>query len=168
MNHVPDGRSRAHGPSVALGSKIAFGVILPTAAFAVGQAALVGSTSGTGSWAGMSVFFAALFAVPALAVANCWVLPVCWRRRMTLILAGLALPVLLFAIEYQWYAWLQHGAFTKPLQWLLAEREFPADFVPVLAIVFYAPLLATAAAAIGRRMRSRADHRTRSRTRDGA
>lgn len=90
---------------VSILARIGNGVLLPVAFFVGWQYILIASTSGTGSWAGMTVFFASLFVVPALLVLDMWVVLVRWRGHFRCFFAGLALPAVVGAFE----AWLMFG-----------------------------------------------------------
>ena len=119
------------------------------ALFVAWQWVLIGSTSGTGSWAGMTVFFASLVVVPALAVADLWVLAPRWRGHWRAFGAGLLLPAAVGAIE----AWMMFGG-QRSLRPLGAVIESP--YLPLVAIAFFAPLFAAVVHAVARRRRERA------------
>jgi hypothetical protein len=87
---------------VSTPSKIGYGILLPEIVFVAYQLILIGSTSGTGSWDGMGVFFGSVFIVPGLLVANCWVIPIHWEQKGSAFLAGLMTPAVIGAIEFFW------------------------------------------------------------------
>lgn len=133
--------------AVSGAAKLSYGILLPILLFVFYQLVLIGSKDGSGSWDGMSIFFGSLFIVPALLIANCWVLFIAWTRKFSLILAGILLPTVIGAMEFFW----MHGpsrihsainaAFVAPFAWLW-----------LLAILLFAPLaffLAVFANAVG-------------------
>jgi hypothetical protein len=78
---------------VSVNGRFLLGAVLP----ALALAAVVGLLIATGGGlreAPMIVFFAALFAVPAVVLLNCWVLFVSWPRRTPLVGSGLLLPAI--------------------------------------------------------------------------
>jgi hypothetical protein len=130
-------------------TRLGNGVALPLALFVLWQFALIASTRGTGSWAGMMVFFSSLVTVPALAVLNLWVLAVRWRGHFRAFFAGLALPAAFGALEA--FVMFGSGRTLKPL-----ESALDSPLAPLVAIVFAVPLVAAVTMAIGRRRRERA------------
>lgn len=117
------------------------GVLLPCVLFVGWQYLLIASTSGSGSWAGMTVFFASLAIVPALLVLNLWVLGVRWRGHFRCFFAGLALPAVVGAFE----AWLMFGkhtvatgrAFDRFLESPWAILALLALCVPLIAVIVH-------------------------------
>lgn len=130
-------------------SKLVFGWLLWMIVFVACQMLLIGSTSGTGSWEGMTIFFGSLFMVPGLFVANCWVLPLRWSQRSSVFLAGLLLPAAMGLVEYLFLYGPRtlrgsfHAAFVSPFLWLWGA-----------VILFFLPLLASVAYAINRRKKN--------------
>ncbi|HUN68944.1 MAG TPA: hypothetical protein VMU46_09105 [Burkholderiales bacterium] len=122
-------------PAVSVLARIGNGVLLPLALFLLWQFALIESTRGTGSWAGMLIFFGSLILVPALVVLDLWVLAVPWRGHFRAFFAGLALPAVVGAIE----AWAMFAS-GSPQQAL--ERLAVHPLAPLVPILMCAPLIA--------------------------
>lgn len=133
---------------ISLLARLGNGVLLPMALFVLWQFALIASTSGTGSWAGMTVFFSSLVTVPALIVLDLWVLAVRWRSHFRALFAGFALPAAFGALE----ALVMHGS-GRTLAPLESALENP--FAPLVAIAFAIPLVAAVTMAVARRRRER-------------
>jgi len=121
--------------TVSVRARIGNGVLLPLALFLLWQFALIESTRGTGSWAGMLVFFGSLVLVPALLVLDLWVLAVPWRGHFRAFFAGLALPAVVGAIE----GWAMFAS-GSPQQALNRLIEHP--LAPLIPILMGAPLIA--------------------------
>jgi hypothetical protein len=154
---------RAEMPSVSLVAKIGFGILIPVVFFVGYQLALIGSTSGTGSWDGMSLFFGSLVIVPGLLVVNCWVLPLRWKRKFTLFFAGMMLPAAIGLVEY---LWLQgptkaraaiNGAFVAPCIWIW-----------LFGVAFFVPLIVSVTHAVIRRGKSVGPKPDRDSVREGS
>jgi hypothetical protein len=139
---------RAEGSPISVLARLGNGVLLPMGVFVLWQGVLIASTSGTGSWAGMMVFFSSLVTVPALAVLDLWVLAVRWRGHFRAFFAGLALPAAFGALE----ALVMHGSGRRlaPL-----ESALQSPFAPFVAIAFAVPLIAAVTMAVGRWRRER-------------
>ncbi|HRD50311.1 MAG: hypothetical protein JNK95_03640 [Candidatus Competibacter sp.] len=137
-------------PGASLVARIGYGVLLPVAVFISYQFTLIESTSGTGSWDGMGLFFGSLFIVPGLVLLNGWVIPLRWERRLALFLAGLILPAVVGLAEYGWLYGPSpiraaiNAAFVAPFVW-----------VWVFAFLLCAPLGTVILRAIWRRIRRR-------------
>jgi hypothetical protein len=86
--------------TIPFAAKLGYGIAVPLTVFLAYQYALIESTSGTGSWDGMSIFFGSLIIVPALLAANGWVIAIRWRRRFWVSVAGMVLPLLVAVPEY--------------------------------------------------------------------
>ena len=129
-------------------ARLGNGVLLPMVVVVLWQFALIASTSGTGSWAGMVVFFSSLVTVPALAVLDLWVLAVRWRGHFRAFFAGLALPAVFGALE----AFVMYGS-RRTLAPLDSALQSP--LAPFVAIAFAVPLIAAVTMAVGRRRRER-------------
>jgi len=101
MKDTMDGND---GPNVTISNsaKVWFGILLPVLLFIANQAALLGATSGGGSWDGMALGLGSLVLIPGLPVLNCWVIPIRWIRRLSVFLAGMILPTLIGIVEYLW------------------------------------------------------------------
>jgi hypothetical protein len=129
-------------------ARLGNGVLLPMGVFVLWQWVLIASTSGTGSWAGMTVFFTSIVTVPALAVLDLWVLAVRWRGHFRAFFAGLALPAAFGALE----ALVMYGSgrTLAPL-----ESALQSPLAPFIAIAFAVPLIAAVTMAIGRGRRER-------------
>jgi hypothetical protein len=80
-------------------AKIGYGILLPIAVFLAFQFALIESTRGDGTFTGMLLFFGLAWILPAMVVMNCWVIPLRWRRKRSVFLAGLLLPCVIGAVE---------------------------------------------------------------------
>ena len=119
-------------------------MLLPLVVFVIWQFVLIASTSGTGSWAGMTIFFSSLVTVPVLAVLNLWVLVPRWRGHFRAFVAGLGLPAAFGALELL----MLHGP-TKQKDLLGAAIDSP--LAPLVAILFCVPLIAAVVHAILRR-----------------
>lgn len=110
--------------AVSGAAKLGYGVLLPAILFIVYQIVLIGSMNSTGGWEGMGIAFGSLVIVPALLIANCWVLFVAWMRRTAVMLAGIALPAVIGTAEYfllhgpSWIRWAINAAFVAPFTWL--------------------------------------------------
>lgn len=124
------------------------GVALPMVLFVLWQWVLIASTSGTGSWAGMTVFFTSLVTVPALLVLDSWVLAVRWRGHFRAFFAGLALPAIVGAAEF----YLMHGGSRRGS---LGDAVLASPLAPLVLIALAVPLIAATTLAIGRRRRER-------------
>jgi hypothetical protein len=129
--------------SISLASKVFFGWFLSIIVFVAYQMLLIGSTSGTGSWDGMTIFYGSIFIVPGLFVANCWVLPLQWPHRSSIFLASLSLPAVIGLVEY---AFLYGGPNIRRM----IHAAFVAAFiwVWVCIILLFMPLLASVAYAV--------------------
>lgn len=134
---------------ISVPARLGNGVLLPMALFVLWQFALIASTSGTGSWAGMTVFFSSLITVPALIVLDLWVLAVRWRGHFGAFFAGLALPAAFGALE----ALVMYGS-RRTLAPLESALESP--LAPFVGIAFAVPLIVAVTLAIGRRRREHA------------
>jgi hypothetical protein len=136
--------------TMPLARRFGFGVVLPIVAFIAWQLGLIASTSGSGSWDGMTVFFASLVLVPALLVAGCWVLPWAWSSVIHLVFAGLSLPGIVAVLEY---AWLHRGGYRlgQAIDTAL-HTGHPALALFVLAL--YAPLIVAIVHGLRSRRRS--------------
>jgi hypothetical protein len=136
--------------TMPLARRIGFGLALPIVAFIAWQLGLVASTSGSGSWDGMTVFFASLVLVPALLVAGCWVLPWAWSSLVRLVLAGLSLPGIVAMLEY---AWLHRGGYRLGrLIDTALHSGHPA--LGLFVVALYAPLVVAIVHAVRSRARS--------------
>jgi hypothetical protein len=124
-------------------AKFTYGILLPLAIFIAYQFALIGSDDGNGSWDGMYIFFGSLVLVPALLVANCWVIPVRWRQRRRVFAAGMALPCLIAVPEYLF----MHGPLSVQASILKASKMEVLLFIALL----YLPLLVAIIHAVYRR-----------------
>lgn len=131
-------------------ARMGYGVLLPVMVFIGYQFALIGSTSGTGSWDGMSLFFGSLFLVPGLVLLNGWVVPLRWKRGLAPFLAGLILPAIIGLTEYGWL----YGP--SPIR-AAVNAAFVAPFVWVWAFLclLCAPLGAVILRAVWHRLRRR-------------
>lgn len=124
-------------------SKIGYGIVLSETVFVAYQLTLIGSTSGTGSWDGMTIFFGTLFIVPGLLVANCWVIPIQWSRRGTIFFAGLMVPAVIGVIEFLWLygsdkiRWAIKSAMSAPSfgTWLFIFLLFTPLFISIIYAV---------------------------------
>lgn len=130
---------------VSILAKIVNAILVPDLLFIAGQAALVESTSGTGSWDGMGIAFGSLVLVPGLLVLNCWVMPLRWQRKLRVFIAGLLIPAFISLTEYLWL----HGP--RPLR----AAMYHASVAPFLWFWFYGfllfvPLLASLSFAVMR------------------
>lgn len=131
-------------PPVSVLARLGNGVLLPLVLFVGWQYLLIASTSGTGSWAGMTLFFASLAVVPALLVLDLWVLGVRWRGHFRCFFAGLALPALVGAFE----GWLMYG---PTAQHRSLDRLLDTPYAPLAAIALCVPLIAAIVHALRRR-----------------
>lgn len=126
MGAPPLNSDRTARPGTSLGARLGYGVLLPVTVFIGHQFALIESTSGTGSWDGMSLFFGSLVIVPGLVLLNGWVIPLQWKRRLTVLLAGLLLPASIGLTEYVWLYGPSpmraaiNAAFVAPFIWVWA------------------------------------------------
>lgn len=127
--------TEAAPPAVSIASRLLNGLVLPLLLFLLWQWALMASTSGTGSWAGMGLFFFSLLAVPALPVLNLWVLAVPWRGHFRAFFGGLALPALIGAAEFL----LLHG---RDWQKKLIGAAISGPYAPLTLIALCTPLIA--------------------------
>lgn len=105
-------------------AKFGYGVVVPVALFVAYQALLLLSLDSGGGWDGMAIAFGSLVIVPALLIANCWLLFIAWERRLALVRAGSALPALVGIMElllthgpYR-IRWAINAAFVAPFFWL--------------------------------------------------
>jgi hypothetical protein len=121
-------------PPISVLARIGNGVLLPVVVFVGWQYLLIASTSGTGSWAGMTIFFASLAVVPGLLVLDLWVLGVRWRGHFRAFFAGLALPAVVGAFE----TWLLYGPKSQHRS-LNSFLETP--YAPLAAIALCVPLI---------------------------
>lgn len=127
-------------------SKIGYGILLPNIIFVAYQYILINSTSGSGSWDGMTIFFGSLFIVPGLLVANCWVTPIQWRRKSSIFVAGLMIPAVIGAISFLWL----YGP--DKIRWAIKSiKAAPPLEVWLFILLFFAPLLISVIYAIRRR-----------------
>jgi hypothetical protein len=131
---------------VSFAAKIGFGILLPVATFVAYQLALIGSTSGTGSWDGMTIFFGSIVIVPGLLVLNCWVIPVRWVQKRLVFLAGAMLPAVIGFVEYFWL----HGPY-KIRGAINAAFVAPGTWIWFFIIMLFAPLIVSLAYALTRR-----------------
>jgi len=131
-------------PPVSVLARIGNGVLLPVALFVGWQFLLIETTRGSGSWAGMMVFYVSLALVPALLVLNLWVLGVRWRGHFRVLFAGLALPVFVGLLELL----ALHGSTS---QQRALDRFVDHPLAPLLPILLCAPLIAAIVHAILRR-----------------
>ncbi len=131
---------------VSLVAKIGLGILLPVATFVAYQTALIGSTSGTGSWDGMGIFFGSIVIVPGLLVLNCWVIPVRWVQKRSVFLAGAMLPAAIGLVEYLWL----HGPY-KIRGAINAAFVAPGTWIWFFIIMLFAPLIVSLAYALARR-----------------
>ena len=134
-------------PAVSVRARAGNGVLLPMVPFVLWQFALMESTRGTGSWAGMLVFFGSLFLVPALLVLNLWVLAVPWRGHFRAFFAGLALPALVGALE----AWAMMGSGSAQQA---LNRLIDHPLAPLVPILMCAPLIAAITHLVMRRKKA--------------
>jgi hypothetical protein len=131
---------------VSLVAKIGLGILLPVATFVGYQAALIGSTSGTGSWDGMGIFFGSIVIVPGLLVLNCWVIPVRWVKKRSVFLAGAMLPAVIGFVEYFWL----HGPY-KIRGAINAVFVAPGTWIWFFIIMLFTPLIVSLTYALARR-----------------
>jgi hypothetical protein len=109
---------------VSGGAKFGYGIFLPVVFFVACQILLILSLDSGGGWDGIGLAFGSLVIVPALLIANCWVLFIVWRRRSTVILAGTMLPAGIGAMEFLLVhgpfriRWAVNAAFVAPFTWL--------------------------------------------------
>lgn len=121
-------------------ARMGYGVALPLAAFIAYQFLLIESTSGTGSWHGMSIFFSSLFSVPVLLAANCWVIAFRWGGKLGAFLAGMALPLVVMVPEYMYLDGRYHQAIHNAVSgghrvvWLFVFLPF----LPLLVAILHA------------------------------
>lgn len=134
--------------TISVPGKIGYGILLPEIVFVICQFALIGSKSGTGSWDGMSIFFGSIFIVPGLLLANCWVIPIRWKKRRGVFIAGLGIPALIGAIEYLWLLG------PSKIRWAINSimaGSFP--WIWLIVLLLFMPLFISVIYAIRRRMR---------------
>lgn len=131
----------AEHSTISIWAKIGYGILIPVLGFIGFQAALIQSTSGTGSWDGMGIAFGSIVLVPGLLITNGWILPLRWNRRSTVLLAGLGLPAVIALLEYLWLygnasRWLINAAFVAPFYWIWAFVILM--FLPLCASIIHA------------------------------
>lgn len=117
-------------------SRFLNGLLLPVALFILWQLVLAETTRGTGSFAGMVLFFASLFVVPALLVLNLWVVLIRWRGHFAAFFAGLAIPAAAGALELV----IMYGS---KGQHRTLQHVIDSPLLPLAAIPFFLPLIAT-------------------------
>ena len=122
--------------------KIGYGILLPELAFIAIQFILIESTSGTGRWDGMGIFFGSIFIIPGLLIANFWVVPIQWGRRSALLFSGLAIPAAIGAVEYLWLwgpsriRWAINSTIVEPFLWIWLFALLM--FMPLLISIVFA------------------------------
>lgn len=128
------------------GAKIGYGVVFPVVAFALYQAVLMESLSGTGSWDGILLGLGLVFMIPGLLLAGCWVLAWPWASRRSVFAAGLVLPAVLALVEYLWL----HGS-DAIRHAINAALVSPHAWVWLFVALMFVPLAASLACAWKRR-----------------
>lgn len=91
-------------PKTPSSVKVALGVVLPVAAFAIYDLCLTNSLSGKGEaagFAGTGLALAFMVVIPALLVVNSLLMIPQWKSKVTIVAVGFIFPVIIAIAEYR-------------------------------------------------------------------
>jgi hypothetical protein len=129
--------------SPRLSTKFWLGAVIPTIGLALVVAAAIATGRGK-SEAPIVLFFASLFAVPAVLLLNCWVLFVAWSSRIRMLAAACAIPAVVgfgaLLTVHGTGRWQDAGMFML-LPFLAVPATYPRAVAAVWAVALLVVLL---------------------------